>query len=165
MDKFEEGLKASLVHTIYTLPEMPKTLKSQKDWALKFDKQQRQYEEKHKTSSLMPKKTWEKYTPQEKVAHPWTAVMPSATSTSKRDGTRVVFGGQGQPMDIDRACSGGACYVCGQKGHIAKYCSNKAKIGICALLMGLSAKNRTKVRRVLAEKEQVTPKNFPEESQ
>lgn len=68
-------------------------------------------------------------------------------------------------MDIDRARSGGACYVCGQKGHIAKYCSNKAKIGIRALLAGLSAEDRTEVRRVLAEEEQVTPKDFPEESQ
>ncbi|SJL10459.1 uncharacterized protein ARMOST_13845 [Armillaria ostoyae] len=54
----------------------------------------------------------------------------------KKTVTGTIYGGQGQPMDID-AVKSGNCFCCGEKGHISKNCLlqswNKGKQEIRAL--------------------------------
>lgn len=40
----------------------------------------------------------------------------------KRTGSGTTFGGQGQPMDIDRARRQGLCFGCGERGHLKRDC-------------------------------------------
>ena len=44
IEKFERGLNRALLQKIYTLPEMPKTLKEYQDWAMKLDRQWQMFE-------------------------------------------------------------------------------------------------------------------------
>ena len=44
IEKFERGLNRALLQKIYTLPEMPKTLKDYQDWVMKLDCQWRMFE-------------------------------------------------------------------------------------------------------------------------
>ncbi|PBK64637.1 hypothetical protein ARMSODRAFT_978890 [Armillaria solidipes] len=60
--------------------------------------------------------------PQSKNTQSSRMPKPSATTTpTKKTATGTVYGGQGQPMDID-AIKSGDCFCCGKKGHISKNC-------------------------------------------
>ncbi|EGN91995.1 hypothetical protein SERLA73DRAFT_79983 [Serpula lacrymans var. lacrymans S7.3] len=63
-----------------------------------------------------------------------------------RDGTRTVYSGAGQPMEIDKAKyrKEGICFKCGVKGHIGKFCptEGKNKIDLRAMIAALSKEER-----------------------
>ena len=50
------------------------------------------------------------------------AAKTLATVADKKDGTGTTFGGGGRLMELDKAWQIGACFNCGKKGHIAKFC-------------------------------------------
>lgn len=138
MDQFEKGLKSSLTASIYRLENMPTTLQGWKQWARKLDRQWRLYEEKQK--GLKPQKSTTSAAPG--AASQVAVAKPTFSGGSgRRDGTGYTFGGNGQPMDIDGARSRITCFVCGNKGHIARLCPNK----ICG--------NAQHVRAVLSNQE------------
>ncbi|PBK70575.1 hypothetical protein ARMSODRAFT_974493 [Armillaria solidipes] len=45
----------------------------------------------------------------------------TTSSADKKTATGTIYGGRGQPMDID-AIKSGNCFRCGEKGHISKNC-------------------------------------------
>jgi hypothetical protein len=53
----------------------------------------------------------------------------SATSsfTTQRDGTGTVFGGAGEPMDLDEMRRKGLCFRCQKRGHLSRNCPEKRK--------------------------------------
>ena len=57
-----------------------------------------------------------------------------ATVTNKKDSSGTTFGESGRPMELDKAQQIGACFNCGKKGHIAKFCPeprNAVVRGVC----------------------------------
>ena len=55
-----------------------------------------------------------------------TTTVPSTPHQSptmdRRDGTGVVFGGQGKPMEVDKTRGSFRCYNCRETGHMARNC-------------------------------------------
>ena len=52
---------------------------------------------------------------------------PPPATADRRDGTGIIFGGAGRPMDLDKARAERRCFTCGQKGHISRYCPHKGQ--------------------------------------
>lgn len=126
MNQFERGLKPGLAASIYRLECMPATLPGWKQWCRKLDRQWRLYEEKQRM--LHPQKSTA--TVQAKAVS--QVQVPRAVATlnggyAKQDGTGVIFGGKGQPMDIDGAQSRIVCFRCGNRGHVARFCPDKIR--------------------------------------
>ena len=106
MEKFEKGLNSSLVDKIYSLPEMPTSLKGWIDWSTKLDRQWRQREARKKEvsrSTLLPR--------------PPKNFIPSKAPQAREPD--VV------PMEVDsgRKRIGPITYFkYGKQGHIARNC-------------------------------------------
>jgi hypothetical protein len=65
-----------------------------------------------------------------KSSSPPAKQSPSATSsfTARRDGTGTVFGGAGEPMDLDEMRRKGLCFKCQKRGHLSRDCPEKRKV-------------------------------------
>ena len=79
--------------------------------------------------------------PSQEKQQPQAAKTP-ATVADKKDGSGTTFGGGGRPMELDKARQMGACFNCGKKGHIAKFCLEPRK----AVVRGVSTKIEDKLR-------------------
>ncbi|KAI0349088.1 hypothetical protein OH77DRAFT_1415579 [Trametes cingulata] len=91
-----------------------------------------------------------------------SATTSSPTPTSdRRDGSGVTFGGAGQPMDIDTARRRGACFACGQRGHIQRDCPNR-KVVVRNLVQQLSAEDRAELLKELGTVGDLTVEGFHE---
>jgi hypothetical protein len=59
------------------------------------------------------------------------AKMTSGSSTTPHQTSGTVYGGRGQPMDIDRTRKKAGCYRCGEEGHIVKDCPMSREGLVC----------------------------------
>jgi hypothetical protein len=122
---FERGLHRSITEKIYGLEVMPKTLKSWKEYASRFDNQYRRFR------ALVRDPPNPRYTPRNPTSNNTAPARTNTaattmTTTQARPTTAVGPG----PMDIDRArarrreefMKKGLCFRCGQSGHVAKDC-------------------------------------------
>ena len=122
IEAFENGLNADLLKDLYRLANPPSNLEQYKESAKQLDEQRLKAEARLAARGLHSKKPYTPSTDKTK------SVTPSQPSTSKpaveqvKSGTGIVFGGSGQPMDLDAARSQRLCFNCGKRGHIAKFC-------------------------------------------
>ncbi|KAG1774229.1 hypothetical protein EV702DRAFT_1241383 [Suillus placidus] len=74
----------------------------------------------------------------------------SSASADQTDGSGVIYGGHGQPMDLSRqrARENNLCYRCGQAGHIARNCKNHVQ-AIRQMLDGLNDEEKKGVVKSL----------------
>lgn len=122
---FERGLHRSVTEKIYGLEVMPKTLKSWKEYASRFDNQYRRFRAltKDPPNPRYPPRTT---TNTNTIPVRTNAATAASTTTQTRLPTTLGPG----PMDIDRArarrredfMKKGLCFRCGQGGHVAKDC-------------------------------------------
>jgi hypothetical protein len=120
---FEHGLTKAIQDKVYTLTHMPTTLKQWQEQARKFDEQDLQ----RKTNQEMFSPASEKKPNPFKnnfVNKPNPFQKPAATPSEAKTATGTLFGGSGQPMDLDAAKRQGLCFNCGGKGHLGKDCSS-----------------------------------------
>ena len=60
------------------------------------------------------------------------ASFSTASSSDRRVGTGVIFGGSGRPMDTSAGANRVHCYNCGQLGHVSKDCTKpRREKGTC----------------------------------
>ena len=155
MDQFEQGLQHGLKASIYRLENMPATLQGWKQYARKFDRQWRIFEEKQKL--LKPKNTG--FVAQGKATTTMKTVSEEHSSNGgsvKKDGTGWIFGGNGQPMDLDIAKSKGLCYGCGQHSHLARFCPNKIRGNVQKIRSALSGNELAELLTHLKEETHVS---------
>ena len=119
--KLEKAVKTAIIDSIYHGGNLPKKYADWKTRVVDIDNLWRYREEQKKAWSFgnFWKLSQEKQQPQ-------TAKAP-ATIADKKDGTGTTFGGGGRPMELDKARQIGACFNCGKKGHIAKFCPEPKK--------------------------------------
>ena len=168
IDQFEKGLKPGLQASVYRLESMPTTLQGWKSYVRKFDRQWRMYEEKQRTSRTHTgsKTSTTKSTVIVKESPGSQHVSSPAGSTARKDYSGTVFGGQGQPMDVDRHQSRTRCWQCGNSGHVAKYCPEKLRGNVQQVRQVLSYDERTELLHLLQqEQEERQSQSFHPESQ
>ena len=75
-------------------------------------------------------------------------------STLVKPNMGMIFGGQGQPMDLSQVESHGLCFTCHQKGHISHNCSQKHKAMVRKMLGEMLGAERTELLQVKEEKKE-----------
>lgn len=159
---FRQGLSNSIKQAIHNLRPMPTTLQGWKDAAMQIDRQNRWYEidQKFQVSHRNPPTTTHaSYSNTRPPGANFTAPRPSVptnanpTETARRDSTGVIFGGRGQPMDIDAARRRGVCFRCEKPGHLARDCTapNRRAVNVRALVAELSKEEMEEVMREVEE--------------
>ncbi|KAI0690624.1 hypothetical protein BC835DRAFT_1216317, partial [Cytidiella melzeri] len=133
---FKDGLDTSLRQAVFDLRPMPRTLQEWKDGAREIDLQQQERDAEEaarrfsakpscfffQTPAAPPRSTT---TTSQSHQTNTTCPLPFPTSTTPapcKDATGLVFGGQGQPMDIDVARRRGLCFKCHKPGHLGRNC-------------------------------------------
>jgi hypothetical protein len=133
----QDNVKASIINAIHAQHPLPTTYTEWKTQIIMLDSQVRRRAEQ----KMFVFGSFQKPTPRRPDA-------PLATQT--KTGTGVVYGGQGQKMDLNMAKAQGACFQCGQKGHMAQYCPQK-RTQVQALVDGLSEEERKELMHTLGE--------------
>lgn len=128
VEKFEKGLNSVLVDKIYTLPEMPSTLKEWMSWATKLDRQWRQREAKKKSIQNSTSRPFT-LSPQSQSPPPSKPFAPVPTSFIRP--SPVAKDSGPVPMEIDsgwKTVKPIVCWKCRKTGHIASNCRSSVNI-------------------------------------
>ena len=154
-DQFEQGLKPGLVASIYRLQEMPKDLAGWKTWARRLDRQWRQYEEKQRLNKQAKASTTKEPTKDEtkKTTAKQTVLHQSEGVPTRRDATGLIFGGRGQPMDLDEARRKGLCFRCGRQGHIGRDCPDKKRADVRRMFSALDEDQIDELKKMVVSEE------------
>ena len=165
VDKFEQGLNPGLVDKIYSLPEMPATLKDWIAWAGKLDRQWRHRQVRKKAQSTV---ATARPTPSSK-AGPVSRVMnhhPPSQPVRPFQTSPPVASPRADPsaMEVDagwkRVRPPLVCFKCRRPGHKAVDCRATVDIGLLDY-DGLKAHMRAELmREEAASKEQQGDEGF-----
>ena len=151
-DQFEQGLKPGLVASIYRLQEMPTDLAGWKTWARRLDRQWRQYEEKQRLNKQAKASTTKEHETK-KTTMKQTASHQSEGIPVRRDATGLIFGGRGQPMDLDEARRKGLCFRCGRQGHIGRNCPDKKTTDVRRMFSTLDEDQIDELKKIVLSEE------------
>ena len=126
--KIKKAVKTAIINSIYHSSRLPKKYQEWKTQVVNIDNLWCYQEEQKKAWSFgnFCKPSQEKQQLQ--------AAKTLATIANKKDRSGTTFGGSGRPMELDKAQQIGACFNCGKKGHIAKFCPEPKK----AVVQGVS---------------------------
>ena len=69
----------------------------------------------------------------------------------KRSVSETVFGGSGQPMDIDAFKRQGLCFNCSQRGHLAKDCPLRKPVQVRQVQVPASVEEVDQMIKMLQE--------------
>jgi Retrotransposon gag protein/Zinc knuckle len=119
VEHFKKGLNTALVDKVFTLQEMPTTLKGWEQWASKFDRQWRQRQAEKKTLTGPPN---------QKVTTPTHSPKPFSTNPTTYERREPVV----VPMEVDTGRKNRPrliCYKCRKPGHMARDCQSSVDIG------------------------------------
>jgi hypothetical protein len=110
----EKNFNRDTARTITVQPSPPETYEAWKKVAIRVDNLQKQYDH------INPKRF--QFQNRYPAASGSTRQSTGASSSSNTPAKAVTFGGQGQPMDIDRTKGKTGCYRCGNPGHFIGNC-------------------------------------------
>lgn len=142
---FEDGLLSDITEAVYNLRPMPETLEEWKTEARLLDQQKMKQRLRHGRGFAGKDKEKLKVVKQSFKQ----TISPEVTKTKVATGT--VFGGSGQPMDIDAARRLGLCFNCGQVGHISKFCPQKASQPVQVRQVNLSSMSKEEMDALMKE--------------
>ena len=105
---------------------MPETLSGWKMEARKLDEQRLRQEARNvSVKSAVLEREKDRYKPAVQ-----TVKTVNPTTVDRKTATGTVFGGSGQPMDIDAAKRAGLCFHCGNWGHLNRNCPHKKPVQV-----------------------------------
>lgn len=121
----EHALNMSLVDAVMRVYPPIEGYDEWKSTAIAIDAVERRRKEVRQQRGFVP--AVRPQMPGRRAPPPVPAPRQAAASTTKRDGTGVTYGGMGLPMDIslDEARKRGACFLCGETGHISRNCPRR----------------------------------------
>ena len=141
VEKFENGLNSWLVDKIYSLPEMPHTLKDWIAWACKLDRQWRNRQTKRRVRSGASTATSETTLPRNALTTPKSTTMGMAKSpaqvvpvkTAPQVAPRVPNFSAPVPMEVDAGWKTVrrpplVCFKCRKPGHMAINCRSTVDV-------------------------------------
>ena len=157
IDLLERNLRYETVATIYNSgSQLPTEYEDWKSRALLIDGLQRRLKNVGRSG-------WSGQPNRPTAGSTSAATTTTTTTTSapvKKTPTGTVYGGAGQPMQIDTSRGPRVCYNCQQEGHIARNCPNprkERKVNIRGLVQTLGRLTVTEQEELKKELEEVEP--------
>jgi hypothetical protein len=146
---FKKGLNRQILGKIYGGLTLPKSLN---EWIIISTRLDRQWRDFQRISTGGTAKTTSS---RPTTIQPHNANAGGQPSNERRLGTGIIYGGVGQPMNVDR--SRVQCTYCGKFGHLVDKC--RRKLGLCMRCGGAGhlAKDCTRgpmVRQVTQESDE-----------
>lgn len=118
----ERNMNRDLVTRVHAAENVIDTYDKFKDRAMRQDAIMRRLED-----IPQPKKPTPTHSTRPHAPSPAQFTPRPPQPVEKRTSSGMVFGGSGQPMDVDKARMRGRCYLCGTPGHRQFDCPNRNK--------------------------------------
>lgn len=144
--KAGNGMNRSLVEKMYLGETLPTAWATWKAKAIRLDKMWQKHQEQQKARGWTSRSHDQKSPPATQPSVPRASPTP-IPQADRRDGTGITYGGQGKPMELDRAKKPFNCYNCGKPMHMSRNCPDKCLTTIHSLY----AKTTKEERNVLAK--------------